>query len=92
MGRLNILQGLGDSLLGHRRTGEPVLTQALRVDDVLARLHRHVLAHLAGVARGQLRVFKINEPSGTRFLLVSNQNCRKTSLEFLKLVNLLELV
>ena len=63
LGRLNILQGLGDSLLGHRRTGEPVLTQALRVDDVLARLHRHVLAHLAGVARGQLRILKIGEIS-----------------------------
>ena len=56
---MNILQGLGDPLLGHRWTGEPVLTQALRVDDVLARLHRHVLAHLAGVAGGQLGVLNM---------------------------------
>ena len=51
---MTILQCLGDSLLGDGWTSEPVLAQALRVDDVLPRLHCHVLAHLAGVASRQL--------------------------------------
>ena len=52
------LQGLRHALLGDGRAGEAAPAQALRVDDVLARLHRHVLAHLARVARGQLGIFK----------------------------------
>ena len=54
------LQGLGDSLLGDWWTCKPVLAQALRVDDVLPRLHCHVLAHLTGVAGGQLENLKFN--------------------------------
>ena len=48
------LQGLRHALLGDGRAGEAAGAQALRVDDVLARLHRHVLADLGGIAGRQL--------------------------------------
>ena len=51
------LHGGGDALFGNRRTRQPVFAETLRVDDVLPRLHSHVLANLACVARWQLRCF-----------------------------------
>ena len=51
---LSPLHGGGDALLGNRGTGQPMFAETLRVDDVLPRLHSHVLAHLARVARWQL--------------------------------------
>ena len=51
------LHGGGDALFGNRGTGQPVFAETLRVDDVLPRLHSHVLANLACVARWQLRCF-----------------------------------
>ena len=81
LNRKIILQGLGHPLLGDGRTGEPVAAQALGVDDVLARLHRHVLAHLARVACWQLGIVKYSDEKGGLVIKENGIKSQKTSLD-----------
>ena len=80
LNRKIILQGLGHPLLGDGGTGEPVAAQALGVDDVLARLHRHVLAHLARVACWQLGNVKYSDEKGGLVMKENGIKSQKTSL------------